>query len=211
MAKTDRRSLRAQALREERKAQLLDAALQVFSDQGFHKTSITDIVKAAGVARGTFYLYFDSKDVLFLELLDRLMLQFRSSIVGVDTSANAPDFATQLISTISGILETAASAKSVAKILFREAVGLGTEMDQRISTFEQMLHDYLVHSLKNGIDMGWVRTHDPEIVAHCIYGAMRQLVYFDSVSEKSTLSSSPEAVATEVVQLYLLGLLPIRG
>ena len=40
---------------------LLNSALQLFINQGFHKTSVSEIVKSAGVAKGTFYLYFKDK------------------------------------------------------------------------------------------------------------------------------------------------------
>ena len=83
MPHEDGRSARARALREERRAQILDVAVQVFADKGYHGTSITDLVEAAGVARGTFYLYFDGKHVIFLELLDDLLQRFRGSVRGV--------------------------------------------------------------------------------------------------------------------------------
>jgi AcrR family transcriptional regulator len=48
--------------REARRAELISAAATVFAQRGVAKTTVSDIVKAAGVAQGTFYLYFDSKD-----------------------------------------------------------------------------------------------------------------------------------------------------
>ena len=48
---------------------LLDAAEQVFAELGYHEASIVKITEAAGVAQGTFYLYFDSKQAIFDELV----------------------------------------------------------------------------------------------------------------------------------------------
>jgi len=48
---------------------LLDAAEQVFGRDRFHGASIVDITREAGVAQGTFYLYFPSKEALFVELV----------------------------------------------------------------------------------------------------------------------------------------------
>lgn len=48
---------------------LLDSAFRLFIENGFHKTSISDIVKKAGVAKGTFYLYFTDK----FDLRDKLI------------------------------------------------------------------------------------------------------------------------------------------
>src|SRR3954453_12024126 len=55
-----------------RKAQILDAATTVFAQRGFHRTTIRDVAKAAGVADGTIYNYFDNKTALLLGIMDRL-------------------------------------------------------------------------------------------------------------------------------------------
>jgi AcrR family transcriptional regulator len=52
----------------ERKQQLLDAAAQLFAEQGYAATRVVDIVDAAGVAKGLFYWYFENKEAVFREL-----------------------------------------------------------------------------------------------------------------------------------------------
>jgi len=53
----------------ERKQQLLDCAAELFAERGYAETRVIDIVKAAGVAKGLFYWYFDNKEALFRELV----------------------------------------------------------------------------------------------------------------------------------------------
>ncbi|MFD1173975.1 TetR/AcrR family transcriptional regulator [Oceanobacillus picturae] len=53
----------------ERREQILEVALKQFSDYGYHKTKVSDIVKVAGVAQGTFYWYFKSKEAIALEII----------------------------------------------------------------------------------------------------------------------------------------------
>ncbi len=53
-----------------RKKQILDAAAEVFAEKGFHPTTIKAIAKAAGVADGTIYIYFENKTALLLGILD---------------------------------------------------------------------------------------------------------------------------------------------
>ena len=55
-----------------RRNQILDAAVQVFAEKGFHRATIKDVAKAAGVADGTIYNYFENKTALILGLLNRL-------------------------------------------------------------------------------------------------------------------------------------------
>jgi AcrR family transcriptional regulator len=61
---------------ELRREELLDAAQRLFLDKGIGATSIDDIASAAEVAKGTFYLYFASKEVLLHELQERFVAAF---------------------------------------------------------------------------------------------------------------------------------------
>ncbi|HAY83412.1 MAG TPA: hypothetical protein DCY42_00425 [Chloroflexi bacterium] len=54
---------------QERKQQIMQAALQVFSQDGLHKARMDDIAKAAGLSKGTLYWYFSSKDKIIADLL----------------------------------------------------------------------------------------------------------------------------------------------
>lgn len=201
---SDGRTERAKAQREERRAQILIAALQVFADKGYHQTSVSDLVGAAGVARGTFYLYFEGKQQIFLELLDNLLGAFRGSVRGVDTSPDAPPFAEQLEGTVLRILDAAAFSKALATIIFREAVGLDDEVDARLRGFEQQLHTWLVDSLDNGMRLGLLRQHDSDLVATVIYGSMRQLIHRHVVAGDTSFDR--EDAAREAVAVFLGGL-----
>lgn len=56
---------RREQQREERRKQILEAALAVFSQKGFHVTNVSDVAAQAGVSQGTIYWYFESKEELF--------------------------------------------------------------------------------------------------------------------------------------------------
>ena len=76
----DRRKERAEQLRRRRKAEILAAACRLFSIKGYHHSSVADILEAAGIARGTFYLYFTSKRAIFEELLEGMLGQIRGAV-----------------------------------------------------------------------------------------------------------------------------------
>jgi TetR/AcrR family fatty acid metabolism transcriptional regulator len=61
-----------QDVSEERKSQILDAAMETFREKGFHKTRMSDIAESSGLSKGSLYWYFDSKDALILKLIDRV-------------------------------------------------------------------------------------------------------------------------------------------
>jgi AcrR family transcriptional regulator len=59
------------AFYESRRAALADVALKLWAERGFDQTSVAAIAREAGIAKGTFYLYFESKGALLLEVLRR--------------------------------------------------------------------------------------------------------------------------------------------
>ena len=62
---------------------------RVFAERGYHETSIQDILDGARIARGTFYLYFDSKRAIFDELVDDFLRQLQGVVTRVDLSPGA--------------------------------------------------------------------------------------------------------------------------
>jgi AcrR family transcriptional regulator len=73
--------------RTARRAELASAAAEVFARNGVANTSVSDIVKAAGVAQGTFYLYFDSKDDVLLAVVEQMV---DSMVAGMEEAVHAP-------------------------------------------------------------------------------------------------------------------------
>jgi AcrR family transcriptional regulator len=71
-----------------RRAELTSAAARVFAENGVANTAVSDIVKAAGVAQGTFYLYFDSKDDVLLAVVAQMVDQMAAAI---ETASHTPD------------------------------------------------------------------------------------------------------------------------
>lgn len=79
-------------IRQARTEQILEAARQVFAEQGFYKTRMSDIAQAIGVSQGTLYHYFRSKDELFMALLSIWVERLAELVKGLpDTSMGAAD------------------------------------------------------------------------------------------------------------------------
>lgn len=65
---------------ETRREELMDAAQALFLDQGFDATSVDEIVKGAGVAKGTYYVYFKTKDEVLSALRERFIGSFQERL-----------------------------------------------------------------------------------------------------------------------------------
>lgn len=68
-----------QEIREQRKEQILNAALELFAQLGYHATSMSQISKKAGISKGLSYNYFESKE----EILSTLFLRFSKEIMAM--------------------------------------------------------------------------------------------------------------------------------
>jgi AcrR family transcriptional regulator/predicted DNA-binding transcriptional regulator AlpA len=64
----------------DRKQQIIEKAVEVFARKGYHNTRINDIAKAIGVGHSTFYLYFPTKEAMFIECVDQV---FQAMFSGV--------------------------------------------------------------------------------------------------------------------------------
>jgi AcrR family transcriptional regulator len=199
----DGRVRRGVESREARRAQILESALTVFATKGFHETSVTDLVDAAGVARGTFYLYFDGKDAIFLELVADLQHHLRANVVGVDPAKG--DLEEQLRATIARVLRTLETNRRLTRILFREAVGLHDAVDQRLRAFHDELYGYVARAIEVGVAIGRIRAVDPHLAAVLVVGSVREVVQRLVVASDEVVDV--DAVARGVVDHHLRGLL----
>ena len=81
----------AESLRAGKRDAILRAAIDVFAERGFFNAQVADVAKAAGVAAGTVYLYFRSKDDLLVSIFERSMndvlAECRAAIDGLDDPA----------------------------------------------------------------------------------------------------------------------------
>ncbi|MEL4106575.1 TetR/AcrR family transcriptional regulator [Oscillospiraceae bacterium WX1] len=77
-------------IKDERREQILSAALKVFAKKGFAASKISDIVAAAGVSHGLFYHYFKSKEEVFYELLKQAITSSTQAILMVNNMPISP-------------------------------------------------------------------------------------------------------------------------
>ena len=175
-ADEDGRVLRARALREERRQQILLAARKVFSERGYHGGSIADIIDAAKIARGTFYLHFESKRAVFAEILDGLLQELSSVITRVEVGTEHSPYV-QLLENVERVLGVLIENADVTRILLRSGGSNDEEFDQKVGEFYEHALDMITGSLKSGIEMGLVReTGDITIYASCVLGSIKEAV-----------------------------------
>ncbi|HEY3408675.1 MAG TPA: TetR/AcrR family transcriptional regulator [Propionicimonas sp.] len=106
--------------RATKRAAVADAAARVFGERGVSGTAVSDIVRAAGIAQGTFYLYFESKDDVLLAVAEQFVASLgtalESSLPGAE--ASAPERLQCLVQALGSLAAGPANA-AMAELLHR--------------------------------------------------------------------------------------------
>ncbi|MDQ7249378.1 TetR/AcrR family transcriptional regulator [Dongia sedimenti] len=146
---------------EARPAEILDAALTVFSAHGFAAAKLDDVAKEAGVSKGTLYLYFESKEALFeamaLELMRVPVLAQLDSIAKAET---ATDALRQLIQFMTRMLDDPRRS-ALPKLIIAESAGFPELARIWLKTVIQPVRKRLAALIEAGIASGEFRAVDP--------------------------------------------------
>src|SRR5690349_14847288 len=162
---------------KDRRDQLMAFAAARFAEQGYHPTSVSEIVSGLGVGKGVFYWYFDSKDQLFLDILRDAQTDLRRR--QQHAIADEPDPLRRIELGIRASMTWFAENRHLMN-LFQFAA-----TEERFAPVlrrgqEVALADAVKH-VKDGIVAGQVRDGEPEVLAHAILGVMshlaRELIY----------------------------------
>ncbi len=190
---------------QERREQILLYAADLFGSRGYHAVSISDIIGAAGVARGTFYLYFEGKHAIFEELLDRFVLRIKSCIKKVDISPGAPKVEAQLLSNLEAVLELLVKNRALLSILLEGAVGLDKGFAGKLAEFYDQITLTIAGSLVLGQTMGLIRPCDTRIAALAAVGGLKEVLH-DALRKNEDIDNLEE-VAAAVLDVYMKGVL----
>ncbi|PHQ68287.1 MAG: TetR family transcriptional regulator [Robiginitomaculum sp.] len=136
---------------------ILKAAASEFGSKGYHETGITDITKTAGVALGTFYTYYKSKEVVFRALVSHMGELTREWIA--KRIAGAPDRLTAERMGIAAFIEFAREHKDLYRIIMEAQF---VAKDSYIEYYTVFAESY-ARNLADAADKGEIRSgHDEE-------------------------------------------------
>jgi len=103
------------------------------------------------------------------------------------------------------VLHTVSANRALTRILFREAIGLDAEVDERLAAFNDQIHEYVVQALRLGRGMNLVRPEvDLDVAAACIVGGVRYIVQRHIVADDEG-ALDIDRLSRGVVSTYLDG------
>ena len=146
------------------RTRILEAAEQVFADVGYHEASIVKITEAAGVAQGTFYLYFEGKKQVFDELVVDLNRRVRHAMKEASSKGT-----TRVESEILGFaayFRFTSEHKALYRII-RQADFVSPEM---LRYHYDRLSEGYVEALTEAVESGEIGDVDPKVTAWALMG-----------------------------------------
>jgi AcrR family transcriptional regulator len=145
---------------EQRRREILDAALELFAEQGYHATGVADIAARLRMSHGTFYRYFESKR----DILDHVVAELTRRIADAVAAENAPgtaatldEYRGQVRMIASLLLAVVHEDPRIARVLLFEATGIDRELTARILDLLDGLRSLTAEYLRHGIDAGFLR------------------------------------------------------
>ncbi|OGW54466.1 MAG: hypothetical protein A2Y48_01820 [Nitrospirae bacterium RIFCSPLOW2_12_42_9] len=191
-------------LKKNKREKILKAAISAFAQKGYHDTSISKIINKAGIARGTFYLYFENKRQIFDSILENLIVEIDRCIKKIEIGKERQNPLEQLKDNLRRIFTLFVENPELSRILLRHAAGLDKESDQKITEFYNNIADKIEDALKLGIKMELIRDCNPRITSFLILGSIKELIEHVTLTMKNKSDINP--VIDEILNFGLHGL-----
>ena len=191
-------------VQEERRAALLRAAREVFAQKGYHAATVDDITKLAGVAKGTFYLHFEEKREIYVEVV-RAFLELVKDIGRSLGSATGGEgaFLAQADQAMRELVRVFFENREVARLAARESMGFDPELEALIRDFYREIAEVHAENIRRGMAIGLFRSVDPLLAAYAHIGMLERVVL---ASFDGGLPEDPPVLVRELMSLAFEGL-----
>jgi TetR/AcrR family fatty acid metabolism transcriptional regulator len=191
--------------REDKRRRIIDAAVEVFAAKGFFGSRVSEIAEAAGVADGTIYLYFRSKDDLLISLFEEKMAEIIRRLL--DLLATTSDPEQKVRRYIVEHLKLVAEQPSLMQVLtveLRQSARFIKEYSPKaFGRYLAVLGGVLEEGQRAGV---FRRDLDPAIVRRALFGAVDELSLEWVLRGKDAPRPDPVVVGEQVADLILRGL-----
>lgn len=195
---------------EDRREQIIDAAMRAFSQKGFTRATNKDIAREANITPGLIYYYFDSKEALLKAIIEtrspiRLMTSLPSQVFAMPPEV----FLRYMIQQVLGIVESENFVGLIRVILPEIVHGDNPEMTSLVGGAIMRVLGFIGNYLQAKMQSGELRHTDVSLITQIIFGSLvgfvlrRQIIH-----DPTVLEYSHEQIADSIVETVLKGLVP---
>jgi len=187
---------------EETRSKIIETAIKLFSTRGFNAASVDDICKDAGISKGAFYHHFESKQALFLALLDG-WLQTIDNAIEASKDLTVPETFTQMTTAFPYIFETAGEGLPMFLEFWLQASRDKKIWEASIAPYRRY-HKHITALIKKGVDEGSFVKVNPDLAARMIISTAMGLLLQSLLDPKG---AKWEKVARESTNMLVNSLL----
>lgn len=199
--KIDKRHLRTIRTREK----LLVAAREVFLENDFQTTTISQIIKRAGVGYGTAYVHFEGKDELLIVLIETVMDQFHQVAEQPFEPRTAEEAREQIEQQATAFLQLAEQERELLRIV-EQAIGVSYAIRTKWKQIRERFIERISRDIRYAQATGLARSDlNPTLVARGWFFA-NEMYLFEVIREETT--TTIEEIAKTLTAVYTTGLYP---
>jgi TetR/AcrR family fatty acid metabolism transcriptional regulator len=201
MQRSDASTGQARAATADKRAAILRAAIKVFAQKGYFNSKVADIAKEAGIADGTVYLYFKSKDEILHSIFDRAMEEFIAEGKREIAAIKEPDRRLKRIAQLH--LERLGADRDLAVVFQVELRGSTKFMEEfsggGFAEYLDIIRQTIAEGQKSGVFRADLK---PITAAKILYGALDEMVT-NWILSKRAYPLAP--MADEVLKVFFGG------
>jgi len=155
--------------------QIIEAAVEVIAENGYHASQVSKIARKANVADGTIYLYFKNKEDILISVFKEKMGQFIKVIKkSIETKATAHE---KLLTLIQVHYQEISKSPQLAIVTQLELRQSKAELRYEINKVLKSYLDIIDSIIKQGIDEGNIRKDvNPKIIRQMIFGTLDETI-----------------------------------
>jgi len=193
------RNQRAELAKAARREEILAAARRVVAARGLRGTTIADMADEAGIALGTIYLYFSSKEAVFAALSQQLHGLIARALTAV-TGATSLDGVVRV--RIDHVFAACAENRDLVRLVMLNT-DPGSEVAKSVRKADEAHEAPIVGIVERGMADGLVRDADPAIMTKLVKGLVTIAVYEAFVVSDGTDADKYRDACTDMVLAYM--------
>lgn len=157
--------------KDRKRQEIARAAIRIFSQKGYHQVKIRDITASLGISTGTFYIYFEDKQALFVDVVDMVI----RAILGDAAEAirQEKDILKRMVLRGKVFYDNYSKYSEILSQLRAEMVGEDGWSREKIKKAYHALTQPVIRDIQKGIDSGVFRKIDPDLAAYALTGLIQ--------------------------------------
>jgi AcrR family transcriptional regulator len=145
---------------ERRRQEIMETALELFAERGYHHTGVADIAAKLRMSHGTFYRYFESKRDILDHVISEITRRVGIAVTAENSPGTAPTleaYKRQARQIAASLLDVVHQDPRIAQVLLLEATGIDKEVTAQILDLLEAMREVTAQYLRHGVEAGFLR------------------------------------------------------